>query len=860
MTSIWPVEGGAARPCEPLLALATAQIYAHNPFRVLAVGVDASRQDIERVQRRRAMQASLGLGEGATEGVFPVEANAELDRAALEALSRPVDRLLYELFWFWPLDDTDEAPAALDRGDAEGAVAVWERAIGNHPVAARHNLAVLHHARALAEPNAPEAGHDARRALELWSVLTGERSFWRAVEARAEAIEDRQVTSDLVREVRGTLPTALLLIHASLAVDEARRGNGPAARTQIELIRGSAFDADSREAALRRALSPARRRLSATIDRARGRWEAAPETGAAEVAELKRIGLGIIQMIDLLLPDDDLTRRGIHDDLAEALADGIIAYGNMTEDWPRAAAFLGTIADIAAGDTIRERVERNRSICLENVEDWNHWCAPGYWDLPQETLDALQAARTEADAGHFEAAIELLLDMDPEIGAPLTRALAFSLGKEGLRRYQDREAAGRRLDGLKQAGEYLVLADELDPGHFLITDQLSQVRNELGLLGESMPPSARLRARLHGSRSRGEEVSEPPVSEPLECHFCGWREAVPEAAIRIPMCGDVTTVRYALGPGHSYRYRTVTVPRCAQCRADHEDLPERVEAWRGGFAVSGAEEAFPELLRTVRHLTEDQEDAARTLEQAEERLASAVAKFESEATGPKRCDQCGSGDDWDDGLCRACDGAAYRIGGRDALLAAGVAGAAFLNLFFGYGTTLIQNVAEALSGSADSTVGAAGFAAFGGIGVIGLGLGLLLFGLTRRREAERDELREARREAFDAEMRRVGEEAGRELADAQRARDEAESVLLLPREHLAKARSELDGAREAARARYEQECPWPELPAGVAPESDYLTHTTIVELRDAGWGFGSAPASDDGSVHIEPLDVSGLVS
>lgn len=861
MTSIMPVEGGETRPCEPLLALARADLYARNPFRVLGVGVDASRQDIERVQRRRAMQAQLGLEEGSSEGVFPVHPDPDADRAALEALGRPVDRLLYELFWFWPLDERDEAPAALDRGDLEGAVAAWERTIGTHPVAARHNLAVLHHARALSQTLDDGSQGDARRALELWNVLAGERSFWRAVEARAEAIGDRQVTTDLVSQVRGTLPTALLLIHANEAVELARTGSGPEARRHIELIRGSAFDADSREAALRRALSPARRRLTGTIDRARRRWEAAPETGAKEAMELERVGLGIVRMLDLILPEDDLTRRGIHDDLAEALADGIIAYGNITEDWPRAAELLGSIIDIAEGDTIRERIERNRGVCQENAEEWNHWCAPGYWDLPRETVDTLQAARKEADAGHFEAAIERLVDMDPAIGAPLMRALAFSLGKEALRLYKDLEASGRRLDGLRRAGEHLTLADELDPEHYLITNQLSQVRTELNILGESMPSSAKLRERLHGARSsRAEAAAEPTSGEPSTCHFCGERDAIPDAAIGVPMCGDVTTVQYALGPGHSYRYTTVSVPRCAACRAAHDELPERIEAWRGGFTVSGAEEAFPGLLQRVRHLTEDQEDAARTLEQAEDRLARAVADAESEVAVPRFCSQCGSADEMDDGLCRSCDGDVYRIGGRDTLLAAGIAGAAFLNLFFGSGTILIQGVAEALAGPGGSTVGTAGVAAFGGVGAIGVGVGLLVYGLRRRRDAERDELRERRREAFASEARDRGEAARLEREEAQRARDEAEAVLRLPRERLEAARAELDAAREAARARYEEECPWPVLPPGVAPESDYLVWPTIVDLQSRGWGFGGAPASDDGTLHTEPLDVTGLVS
>jgi hypothetical protein len=844
-----------------LIELAKADLYSRNPFRVLGVGVDASRQDIERVQRRRAMQAELGMAGGSGQaGVFPVAPDQEADRAALEALGRPIDRFLYELFWFWPSGDEGEALRALERGDFDAAAALWQDAIGNDSVVARHNLAVLHQARALGAAAVPRKPGDEDRALQLWGVLIGERSFWRAVDERAEAISDRRVSSDLVEQVRATLPTAILVVHAERALRLARSGDRDAARAQVAILRGAGFDAGDEEAALQHTLAPLRAQLTGAIEYARTQWDATPEKGTVHVLELERVGLQVSGTIGILLPENDLIRRGIHDDLADALADGIIAYGNVSEDWSRAEELLGGIVGIAEGDAARARIERNRSMCSANAAEWNHWCAPGYWELPRTTIDELQAARESADAGDHAGAIDRLLEMDPAVGSPLYRALAFCLDKDAFRAYRDLEASGRRPDGLVAAAEHLTLADELDPDHALIRTHLSQVRAELDKLGRRMPRSEKLRQRLHGVRRRGTEVSELPPSEPSACLFCGVHEGVVSAAIQVPMCGDVKEVQYPLGSGLSYRYRTVVVPRCTDCRVEHEELPERVQAWRAAFALTGSEENFPDLTAELRYRTEDEEDASKTLDWADERLARASEAVKAAAAGPTSCERCGSSVEWDQGICRSCDRRLCHVGARDSWLAAGVAVAAFLNLFFGAGTSLIQSTAEALSGPGDPTTGAAGLLAAGVTGVLGLGTWLLFAGLSMRRRAEREEVREARRRARAAESDKRVAELRLQVAQAERAREEAAAALEHPRTRAQETRAKLEEAQRVGQSSYERECPWPRLGPGVSPESDYLAFDGIVRWRGQGWGFGKEPISGDKAVRPVPVDVVGLVS
>src|SRR6476646_5421813 len=92
---------------QPLLEIAGPKLFRRNSFRVLGVSTRTTARDIKRLQNRRQMQDKLGVTAARNDIDNPLTltppASEEDTRAAIERLSRPVDRLLDEIFWFWPV-------------------------------------------------------------------------------------------------------------------------------------------------------------------------------------------------------------------------------------------------------------------------------------------------------------------------------------------------------------------------------------------------------------------------------------------------------------------------------------------------------------------------------------------------------------------------------------------------------------------------------------------------------------------------------------------------------------------------------------------------------------------------------------
>ena len=159
--------------CKLLLEVATRDIFRRNGFRITGLSVNATPREISKQGDKLVLMQELGGGleQSSLLGLEPAPSLDEL-RHALQRMRNPENRILDELFWFWPVNggpaSTDPALSALARGDVEAASTIWEA--NGRPssvsVSEAHNLAVLHHALALdAEtPDAHRNGTHSRRA------------------------------------------------------------------------------------------------------------------------------------------------------------------------------------------------------------------------------------------------------------------------------------------------------------------------------------------------------------------------------------------------------------------------------------------------------------------------------------------------------------------------------------------------------------------------------------------------------------------------------------------------------------------------------------------------------------------------
>lgn len=443
----------AEAPYQPLLDLATPDIYRRNPFRVLGLSPRASTQEAHRAAKRRKMKGKLGMAAstfvGGAANAPAALTEAEID-AAMERLTHPSARLLDEIFWFWPTDTgTAEDPAILawTQGQEEAARTHWQTQTQRADLAplATHNLAVLDHLSALDQEQRLSAAKEGassqlkklaavwQRAFSFWDRVIKDVDFWKQVEARICDLNDAQLRTQLVRPLRETMPLALSVINARLAYAAAEGGNGAGAQRQLRILRASTLDDQASHEALNEVLKPLRARVTTSCEQARARWAAAPHQANRHIRDLHTQVQPLLAIANCLLPQTDFARTGLHDLVAQAILDGEAAFSNKTNDWQEGLALLALAETIAVGEPVREKVAKNIEINQKNIESGNDWCSPGYWDLPVPTVETLEAARKKAMSGDYDGAIAALAVMEAALGKPLRRCLAYALSRKAIR-------------------------------------------------------------------------------------------------------------------------------------------------------------------------------------------------------------------------------------------------------------------------------------------------------------------------------------------------------------------------------------------------------------------------------------------
>ncbi|WP_183091530.1 hypothetical protein [Streptomyces radicis] len=358
---------------------ADRDLYRHNAFRVSGLPVTATPRAVRR--RGAELRAAEALGAAASPGVGWLALDPRPDHAAVrEALRRlddPLRRVADELFWLWPLPETD----GLDLG---AAAAVWESAAaparggrGRPGDELRgislHNLAVLHHASVLeSTTGGPD---DWRRAYRYWRLALDDESCWRWLDTRIAALADprlRGVTGDVVRDA---LPAVLLTIHAGPAVDAARaRGGDATARRHVQIMGEFAPDGTA-TAVLAEATATIASAVRLLIDHA-----ATPTddhaTLAASAAELVAGAEDDLRVLRVVLGPTHPVVEGAADAVASGAHQRVVASVNKgrhgtadggAPDLARATDTLRRAHDIAATAHVRAPIERDIAVLLADA-------------------------------------------------------------------------------------------------------------------------------------------------------------------------------------------------------------------------------------------------------------------------------------------------------------------------------------------------------------------------------------------------------------------------------------------------------------------------------------------------------------
>ena len=390
----------------PLLAVSTT-LYSGNAFRRL--GLSAMAGPREAARRLEQLKLSIELGAPDFCWAFaphPVPAGEQL-RESAQLLKDTLDRLLHEVFWFWPScypeDGTDEAMTALLAGDADAAFLHWHNEAAAGQIVAVHNLAIFHHLVALeieraGSPIEQETLEWWRAAISQWQQVRDSDEFWDRLGRRVTLLADARVPSELPALIRATLPAAWCGIHASLAIARAKKAQWHETSAHVAFARQVHNDPGRAERALEAAVFQVVQGLELVVRDNVRRVSSDGSLGLSLTAALLAEAADELELIETVCGRESEVYREVSTRVVDAALEGIISYQRSTLDSCGVLPWLTHLTTLAATPEVRRR--------LEDTADILHSNAIGEKLPPADPNE--DPAVTEL--AEFEAAYRLLLE------------------------------------------------------------------------------------------------------------------------------------------------------------------------------------------------------------------------------------------------------------------------------------------------------------------------------------------------------------------------------------------------------------------------------------------------------------------
>ena len=352
-------------------------VYEKNPFRILGMPVLVGAREVAKRVDELKLAAEFGIAE--PDWAFgPTQAlTSELIRSAAQDLKEPEERLIWEIFWFWPesFPTEDEADVGLGhvaRGESDAAIEFWENEAAQGKQAAVHNLAVCYHMKALDleaqdSPSEEELVELWFKALRFWEKAVSDEDYWARLKARVKAIADARVTIAFVDQLRASWPEALARICAQLALDRARKGLANRAALHAALVTHIHGDNGEARRALEECAAPLTRRIDARILEFRNRLARSDSASLEETRLLLRQCREDLAMIALLCGRSTDFFVEVSDGLADAALDGVVDYQRRTQDDRACLPLLVHLLDFEMLPELRSRVQETFDAVYRNA-------------------------------------------------------------------------------------------------------------------------------------------------------------------------------------------------------------------------------------------------------------------------------------------------------------------------------------------------------------------------------------------------------------------------------------------------------------------------------------------------------------
>ncbi|NUO19893.1 hypothetical protein HUU59_10625 [bacterium] len=320
---------------EKLGEIATPEIYRRNAFRVLGLRTDASPTDVRRIGKR--LETALKVGsEIKVSRVPPYSAEITVDEvtAAIHVLQDPINRIVHELFWFWPMEaegSDDRAILLLEQNDPNGAIAIWNEAITTKRKRSKatHNLAMLFHTWALWFENLHKKGQLAQDdiakmanywelAYHYWYQSIGYPGFRVQLETRIAEISDPRLTPESAEVIDDALINSVIRISVGVAIAHATSGHTKSAHTTFARLREGPFDKDSIYQVVKECILPETERVKAACKNVGAELKDEPKLGHALANRLVKDTALPLSTLDVFVTyDEEETAEDSEEDIED---------------------------------------------------------------------------------------------------------------------------------------------------------------------------------------------------------------------------------------------------------------------------------------------------------------------------------------------------------------------------------------------------------------------------------------------------------------------------------------------------------------------------------------------------------------
>ena len=415
--------------CKSLMDACTLTLYEKNIFRITGLPVDATAKDVSKQVQKLQMLEEMGGETVAPKPAFARVSGSTSDeiRDALARMRDPEHRMVDEFFWYWPetFGNSKEEPAiqALLAGDAQEAVAIWTRREKGGSIVACHNLAIMYHMFAVdwthyqiqAAVDKDQSGKIKKywsESLDRWGDLIQSDELWAILKERVRSMEDDALTTGFGRRMQRLLPQALGRVNAEAALKLAELGLMGWAEFHVNLMNETHQDVDDSHATAELVLEPTKKRVQQHLASVTALADKNPRQGVALSTQVMAQCRPLMAIYDLFHGPDAHQRNDLFDQVAETVADLLVAYQKATGDNELFVNLLNEAMKYASGSHIRERLKT--------------YIAIGEGNLRQKQLEPIYASINTISESSI-GAVKKLQKIQNEI-IPLMPQWAITLG------------------------------------------------------------------------------------------------------------------------------------------------------------------------------------------------------------------------------------------------------------------------------------------------------------------------------------------------------------------------------------------------------------------------------------------------